>query len=71
MGKTLYATWLCHADARQVSDLPNRHSQSKAVYDREFGVGDPSEKKATSRQVKDLPRIGVAEPSQELALKNW
>jgi len=38
-----------------------------AVYDRAVmnwrWVGDPQKKRAGLRQVRDLPRIGVAEPS--------
>lgn len=70
-GKTLYATWLRHTDARQVSDLPYQHSRSKAVYDLEFRVGDPSEKNGDTPASQRLPRIGVAEPTEELPLKNW
>jgi len=32
---------------------------------RSEGVGDPEKRKARHRQVKDLPRIGVAEPVRE------
>ncbi|MDX6446837.1 MAG: hypothetical protein QOH71_3911 [Blastocatellia bacterium] len=53
--------WLCHTDARQVSDLPTKASLYLAVYDRR--VGDPKKKGLGFRQVTDLPRIGVAEPS--------
>jgi hypothetical protein len=48
--------WLCHSDARQVSDLPARGLLSSAVLDRRLS------KIEGLRQVRDLPRIGVAEP---------
>ncbi len=55
--------WLCLFDARQVSDLP-KNSPVHQVYDLS-GVGDPFYLANTFRQVKDLPRIGVAEPQEK------
>ena len=55
-------SWLCHSDARQVSDLPEAASEvwrSVTAYKR---VGDPKKIRGVFRQVRDLPRIGVAEP---------
>jgi hypothetical protein len=56
-GGRFLSRWLCHSDARQVSDLPKRfliipirRSQTAACL------------KAAGRQVEDLPRIGVAQP---------
>jgi hypothetical protein len=55
-GSNILRKRLCHSDARRVSDLPARGLLSSAVLDRRFskieGLG----------QVRDLPRIGVAEP---------
>src|SRR5215510_2590243 len=55
--------WLCHSDARQVSDLPSAVSLFLrglrpffAVIDRKVFL------ESALRQVRDLPRIGVAEP---------
>jgi hypothetical protein len=53
--------WLRHSDARQVFDLP-LSAINITVYD--LGrVADPSKKEGCQRQVEDLPRISVAEPS--------
>jgi hypothetical protein len=38
--------WLCHADARQVSDLPKAHRHFLAVSDRYEAVTDRKFKKA-------------------------
>jgi hypothetical protein len=55
--------WLCHSDARQVSDLPIPGPFSLS------GLGprrveDPIKRRVRSRQVADLPRIRLAEPLQ-------
>jgi len=53
------ALWLRHSDARQVFDLPAPallHPGSPTPGHR------PVEIKRTHRQVRDLPRIGVAKP---------
>ena len=62
--KKLCLQWLGHADARQVCDLPRRPSldtfrvsEPVAVIDRFSLVG------RLVRQVEDLPRISMAEPS--------
>src|SRR5215475_9798372 len=59
--------WLCHSDARQVSDLPSAVSLFLrglrpffAVIDRKVFL------ESALRQVGDLPRIGVAEPVRKL-----
>jgi len=38
--KVLTCRWLCHADARQVFDLPDIDSKNFAVYDRNRQVRD-------------------------------
>ena len=62
------SVWLCHSDARQVSDLPDmKHLMlglrplCLAVRDRHLIEG------GAFRQVEDLPRIGVAEPYRKIA----
>jgi len=54
--------WLCHADARQVFDLPKALNKFAGLWPR---VGDPRSGLGRWRQVKDLPRIGVAKPSRK------
>jgi hypothetical protein len=56
--------WLCHADARQVSDLPAEFPHLFMVSDPSYGRR-PKISKRTLRQVRDLPRIGVAEPGRQ------
>jgi hypothetical protein len=59
----LRSKWLCHADARQVFDLPFR-AQILMVYDHS-GSETRRKKKARRRQVADSPRIGVAKPLEK------
>jgi len=56
-------SWLRHSDARQVFDLPLSANQM-AVYDLD-GSQTLAENKGSQRQVQDLPRISVAEPSDQ------
>ena len=51
--------WLCHSDARQVYDSPSPLHSNRSMT---VQVGDLKRKRIGSRQVEDLPRIGVAEP---------
>src|SRR5258706_4424368 len=55
--------WLCHSDARQVCDLPAANLLFHSGL-RPATVRDRSDQWATFRQVRDLPRIRVAEPLQ-------
>src|ERR1041385_712087 len=55
--------WLCHSDAGQVSDLPIRGLFNQTVFDR-YGSKTRGER-ISRRQVRDLPRIRVAEPLRQ------
>src|SRR5262245_34651779 len=61
--------WLCHSDARQVFDLPGTPVLSSRSST--FCVGPETAvlSEGDIRQVKDLPRIGVAEPGLEVRLQ--
>jgi hypothetical protein len=54
--------WLCHSDARQVSDLPAMNVSSSQGSSTRLSGHRPLDSEGSFRQVKDLPRIGVAEP---------
>src|SRR5215813_9779091 len=54
VGGKLFSPWLCHSDARQVSDLPEATQLELAVYDRQRTVGDRERNKvrcAASRRL--------------------
>jgi len=55
----LPAMWLCHADARQVSDLPKT---THKIWRSMTGSETLKERRVRRRRVRDLPRIGVAKP---------
>ena len=64
-----FAVCLCHADARQVFDLPKRHPLYQLVVsDRQAYGSETRHQELHVRQVKDLPRIGVAEPDRKKPL---
>jgi len=52
--------WLGHSDARQVSDLPKDASFFFGSPTRLYAVTDRQTLGGSFRQVRDLPRIGVA-----------
>ena len=52
--------WLGHSDARQVSDLPKDASYFLWVSDPLVCGHRPPDLRRRFRQVRDLPRIGVA-----------
>jgi hypothetical protein len=54
--------WLCHSDARQVSDLPTPQPLFHGL--RPFYAVVDRQIEMAFRQVRDLPRIGVAEPER-------
>jgi hypothetical protein len=54
--------WLCHSDARQVSDLPDMKRLMSGLRPSCISVEDRQQIEGGFRQVEDLPRISVAQP---------